>query len=175
MAEILRIGIISDTHGVVHPRIAEVFANVEHIVHAGDVGGEHVLRALRAIAPVTYVEGNNDEDATGESILRAELGGVRLLLTHILPRPHQPAKRVMESLRRTPADLVVFGHSHLPHHEVIDGVTYFNPASAGPRRFSYPTSAGIFERIGSGWSVEHVALDERSAEALREHMNQLSR
>ena len=175
MTEILRIGIISDTHGVVHPRIAEVFAGVDAIVHAGDVGGAHVLHALRAIAPVTYVDGNNDDGATGEAILRTDIGGVRILLTHILPRPHQPAKRVVQSLREQPADLVVFGHSHLPHHEVVDGVTYFNPASAGPRRFRYPTSAGILEKSGAQWQIAHIALDERSVDALREHMNQLSR
>lgn len=174
MAQILRIGIISDTHGVVHPRVAEVFANVEHIVHAGDVGGEHVLRALRAIAPVTHVVGNNDEGASGESITRTELGGVRILLTHILPRPRQLAKRVRESLRKQPADLVVFGHSHLPHREEIDGVTFFNPASAGPRRFHYPVSAGLLEVRGDDWNATHIALDERSVAALETTMNQLS-
>src|ERR1700754_4825643 len=61
MATILRIGLISDTHGLVHPRVPELFANVDHIIHAGDVGGAHVLAALRALAPVTYVDGNNDD------------------------------------------------------------------------------------------------------------------
>src|SRR5687768_13089438 len=73
MRGILRVGLISDTHGVVHPRVEELFANMDHIVHAGDVGGEHVLRALRGLAPLTYVDGNND-DATGEDILRFTLG-----------------------------------------------------------------------------------------------------
>jgi len=175
MPQILRIGIISDTHGLVHPRIADVFGKVDAIVHAGDVGGEHVLRELRALAPVTFVEGNNDADATGEEILRTTLGGVRILLTHILPRPHKLAPRDAASLRAEPADLVVFGHSHLPHNEVVDGVTYFNPASAGPRRFRYPVSAGLLEVRGGRWTVEHVALDERSVGALPETMNQLSR
>ena len=167
-----RIGVISDTHGVVHPGIAPLFASVDHIVHAGDIGGDHVIRALEELAPVTSVDGNND-DASGEEILRAEIGGLRFLLTHILPRPHAPARRVVESLRRKTADVVVFGHSHLPHNEIIEGVRYFNPASAGPRRFSLPVAAALFEKRGSGWSFVHVALDQRSVEALKETMNQL--
>ncbi len=167
-----RIGIISDTHGVVHPRIAEVFASVDAIVHAGDVGGEHVLDALRELAPVTFVEGNVD-DGMGDGIVRATIGGLRLLLTHVLPRPHAPATRIVRSLRRDPADLVVFGHSHLPHDEIVGGVHYFNPASAGPRRFDYPVSVGLIERNGKEWSAVHVALDERSVAALEKRMNQL--
>lgn len=173
MATILRIGLIADTHGVVHPRVPALFANVDHIIHAGDVGGAHVLHALRALAPVFYVDGNND-DATGEDVVRFEAGGLRVLLTHILPRPSKPAKRVLASLRKAPADLIVYGHSHLPHHEVRDGVTYFNPASAGPRRFDYPTSVGYLEKRGDEWSVAHVALDERSVEALARRMNQMA-
>lgn len=173
MAQILRIGLISDTHGVVHPRVPELFANVDHIIHAGDVGGPHVLEALRALAPLTYVDGNND-DATGEDVARFELGGIRVLLTHILPRPSRPAARVVQSLRKQPADLVVFGHSHLPNHQRLDGVTYFNPASAGPRRFDYPVSVGYLEKRGKAWSVTHVALDERSVEALKKRMNQMA-
>ena len=172
MAKILRIGLIADTHGVMHSRVSELFAGVDHIIHAGDVGGEHVLKALRALAPVTYVDGNNDA-ATGEDVLRFEIAGIRVLLTHILPRPSRPAVPVVQSLRDQPADLVVFGHSHLPHNERVGGVTYFNPASAGPRRFDYPTALGLLETRARGWRVRHVALDDRSVEALTKRMNQL--
>lgn len=171
---IQRIGVISDTHGVVHPAIAAAFANVDAIVHAGDIGGQHVLDALRAIAPITSVEGNNDEGATGEAIVRVTIGTLRILLTHILPRPSKPDKRVLASLRREPADVVIFGHSHLPHDEIVDGVRYFNPASSGPRRFDYPTSVGLFEYRDGAWSARHVALDERSEASLKTRMNQLA-
>lgn len=174
MNQVRRIGVVADTHGRVHPALATLFADVDHIVHAGDIGGAHVLDALRAVAPVTSVEGNNDA-ATGEEIVRAKLGTLRLLVTHILPRPHKLAPRVAESLRDEPADVVVFGHSHLPHNEVVDGVRYFNPASAGPRRFSYPVSAGLLEKRGREWHALHVGLDDRSVEALQKWMNQLSR
>lgn len=170
-----RIGVISDTHGVVHPAVPEVFKNVDHIIHAGDICGEHVLEALRKLAPVTSVEGNNDGLSTGEDILRFSLSGLRILLTHILPRPAKRDGRVVESLKNEPADVVFFGHSHLPHNEVLDGVRYFNPASSGPRRFNYPVSVGLFERTGKAWKSLHVALDERSVEALNKWMNQLSR
>jgi putative phosphoesterase len=171
VSKCMRIGIIADTHGVVHPRLADVFAGVDHIVHAGDIGGTHVLRALRAIAPVTSVEGNNDGDSTGEDVVRVTLGDLRILLTHILPRPHRMDARVRDSLRKSPADVVIFGHSHLPHDELAGGVRFFNPASAGPRRFDYPTAVGLFD----GERFTHIALDERSVEALKRRMNQLSR
>lgn len=167
-----RIGVIADTHGRLHERVADVFA-VDHILHAGDIGGAHILRALREIAPVTSVDGNND-DATGEEIKRVEAGGLRILLTHILPRPSKPAARVVASLRKQPADFVVFGHSHLPHHERIGDVVYFNPASAGPRRFDLPVAVGIIEKKGRDWRAFHVALDERSVEALKRRMNQMT-
>ena len=169
-----RIGVIADTHGLVDARVADVFARVDHILHAGDIGGEPVLAALRALAPVTSVDGNND-DATGEEIERIDVGGARVLLTHILPRPRKPASRVVASLTKAPADFVIFGHSHLPHHETLDGVVYFNPASAGPRRFDLPVSVGMIEKRGRGWHAYHIALDERSVEALTRRMNQLSR
>ena len=174
MAVISRIGVISDTHGVIHPAVGDLFAKVDHIVHAGDIGGAHVLQALRALAPVTSVDGNND-DASGEEIVRTKLGTLRILLTHILPRPHKLAARVVDSMRGQPADTVVFGHSHLPHNETLDGVRYFNPASSGPRRFNFPVSVGLFEKKGRDWNAMHVALDERSVEALKKWMNQLSR
>ena len=169
----MRIGVISDTHGVVHPRIADVFRGVDAIVHAGDIGGEHVLAALAAIAPVTSVEGNVD-DGSGTNIVRTTLGELRILLTHVLPRPRKPHAHVAASLVAEPADVVIFGHSHLPHDEIVGGVRYFNPASAGPRRFDYPTSVGIFERKRRTWNGWHVPLDERSIEALQKRMNQMS-
>jgi len=155
-----RIGVIADTHGLVRPNVADVFASVDHIVHAGDIGGEHVLRSLRAIAPVTFVEGNND-DASGEDIVRVTIGGLRILLTHILPKPQKPAPGVLASLGDEPADIVIFGHSHVQSNDRVDGVWYFNPASAGPRRFHLPVSVGLLEKRGRAWSARHVALIER--------------
>jgi len=165
----VRVGVIADTHGLLRPEVLDLFAGTDHIIHAGDVGGADVLHALRAIAPVTFVGGNNDDGSDGTGIVRVTLGGVRILLTHILPRPSKPRRHVMESLRRKPADAVIFGHSHLPHNETIGDVTFFNPASAGPRRFDYPVAAGLLE----DGTFRHVALDARSVTALTNRMNQL--
>jgi hypothetical protein len=99
----LRVGIISDTHGVLHARVPEVFAGVDHIIHAGDIGGEEILLALRRIAPVTHVEGNVD-DGSGYNVARVTLDDVRFLVTHILPRPSDPEAPVRKALnasRRT--------------------------------------------------------------------------
>jgi putative phosphoesterase len=167
LGSLTRVGIISDTHGVVHPRVAEVFAGVEAILHAGDIGGMQVIRELERIAPVVFIPGNID--GVDDAVRRVTIDGVRVLLTHILPRPRKPAKHIARSLREQPTDLVVFGHSHLPHDEVVDGVRFFNPASAGPRRFDYPVSVGLLEHA----VARHVALDGRSEAALAKRMNQL--
>jgi uncharacterized protein len=139
----LRIGVISDTHGLMRPEALAALQGVDAILHAGDIGGDHVIEALRAIAPVTFVRGNND-DSDGYDIVRATIGGLRILLTHIY-RPE---------LLQQEADVIVFGHSHRPHNEVIDGVLLFNPASAGPRRFKLPVMLGMIE----GKRAYHIDL-----------------
>ena len=122
------IGIISDTHGYIDPRLAAAFAGVDAIVHAGDIGGMHVLDALRAMAPVHAVYGNNDEkkDTLGLRLHEDfDLGGVRFHLVHQLPhaRP-EPGTQV-----------VVFGHSHRTLVEDREGVLYVNPGAAGRAGF----------------------------------------
>jgi putative phosphoesterase len=175
----MRIGVISDTHGVLHPKVFELFAGVDHILHAGDIGTEDILIELSALAPVTAVAGNVDGFSLGSAReeARVKLGDKRFYLTHILDRPGSPRTEVIRALRRSPAEFVIFGHSHLPHNEERDGVWFFNPASAGPRRFDYPCSVGIIEERGGVWSARHLGLDARSEQVLAsgKHMNQLSR
>jgi uncharacterized protein len=174
----VRIGVISDTHGLLRPEALSALRGVDHVLHGGDIGGEDVLSELQELAPVTAVAGNIDGFRCGDAgeTARVVLGGVRFFLTHILDRPHRPRPEVKAELRRDPADVVVFGHSHLPHDELIEGVRYFNPASAGPRRFDYPVSIGILEvQRGRVASSRFVALDVRSETALAKRMNQLSR
>jgi putative phosphoesterase len=164
----LRIGVIADTHGLLRPEVLDVFEGVTHILHAGDIGGDDVIASLREIAPVTFVRGNNDDD-DGYGVVTETIGGMRVLVTHILPRPRSLRAEVRRAL--SSVDVVVFGHSHLPHNEMIDGVRFFNPASAGPRRFDLPVAVGMIE----GGAAYHVALDSRSRGALKKRMNQLSR
>jgi uncharacterized protein len=201
----MRIGLISDTHGLLRPEVLDAFAHVDHILHAGDIGGERVLDALRDLAPVTAVFGNVDAEMeesgcdvaqtllsvppqkeparaqtrvsvphrSGYDIVRITIADLKILMTHILPRPSAPSKEVTASLEKDGADVVIFGHSHLPHDERVGGVWYLNPASAGPRRFDYPVSVAILERQRGGWIAWHIALDHRSVTAICDRMNQL--
>ena len=173
----MRVGIISDTHGKLHPAALELFAGVTHIIHAGDVGSPGILDALAAVAPLTAVAGNIDGFRCGDAgeEARVELGGLKIYVTHILDRPRGPRPEVRRALQGEPADLVVFGHSHLPHNEMVEGRWFFNPASAGPRRFDYPTSIGFLEKTDAGWRGWHQPLDARSEPALEKYMNHLSR
>jgi len=149
----MRIGVISDTHGLLRPEVFEAFARVDHILHAGDVGGEEVLERLRALAPVTACAGNNDGFRCGDAghKARVELAGTRFLVMHIRAEAE-------EELRRVPADVVVFGHSHTPLDEKRDAVWWFNPGSAGPRRFSLPVCVGLFEHVRGRWRARHLSL-----------------
>jgi len=173
----VRIGVISDTHGLLRPEVATAFAGVDHILHAGDIGDAGVLRDLEKIASVTAVAGNVDGFRCGKAreTARVVLGRVRFFLVHILDRPRRPRPEVTRDLARDPADVVVFGHSHLPHDETIEGVRYLNPASAGPRRFDLPISVALIDIAHAKVkSVRFVGLDARSEGALEVRMNQLS-
>ena len=171
----IRVGVISDTHGKLHPAVAEHFARVDHIIHAGDIGAEELLHQLAKMAPLTAVAGNIEDFRCGpaRSHARVTIDGLRFFVTHVLPRPSKLGADVQRALAKEPADVVVFGHSHLPHNEKRDGVWYFNPASAGARRFDYPVSIGMFEKRRATWTARHIALDDRSIGALDRHMNQM--
>lgn len=132
------VGVISDTHGLLRAEAIEAFGGVEHILHAGDVGAPEVLAALARIAPVTAIRGNVDIEPWARGVPEAELvelGGVAIYMLHDLGRldlkPEAAGIRV-----------VVYGHSHQPKMEEKNGVIYFNPGSAGPRRFKLPVSVG---------------------------------
>ena len=138
----MRIGIISDTHGYIDPRLAAAFDGVEAIVHAGDVGGMRALDVLRAMAPLHAVYGNNDETCSGGLglPLRADftLGGVRFHLVHQLPHATPlPATNV-----------VVFGHSHRTLIEHRDGVLHLNPGAAGRVGFHKLQPVAVMEVEG---------------------------
>jgi putative phosphoesterase len=132
------IGVISDTHGLLRPQAVAALQGSVLIIHAGDVGRPEILDELRRIAPVVTVRGNVDRDAWAERLPQSEIvehDGVRLYVLHIL-----------EDLDLDPPTAgfhaVITGHTHLPKMETKDGVLYFNPGSAGPRRFDHPVSLG---------------------------------
>lgn len=149
----MRIGVISDTHGLFRPEVREAFAGVDHILHSGDIGGVEVLEELRAIAPVTACAGNVDGFRCGDAgrTARIELGGKRFLLVHIRDEAEK-------ELRRAPADVVIFGHSHKPYDAREGAVWWFNPGSAGPRRFHLPICVGLLENAGGRWRSRHLGL-----------------
>ena len=129
-----RIGVISDTHGLVRPEALRALAGTELIVHAGDVGAPEVLDALRAVAPVVAVRGNNDRGRWARALAETEVvehAGRTLYVLHDL---HE----LDLDPRAAGFDAVIVGHSHQPRVELRDGVLYLNPGSAGPRRFRLP-------------------------------------
>ncbi len=128
------IGVISDTHGLMRPEALARLAGVEHILHAGDIGGPEVLAALAAIAPVTAIRGNNDRAAWARDIpetVVVEIAGRRIHMLH-------DRNDLAIDLRAENIAVVIAGHSHQPSQARADGVLYLNPGSAGPRRFKLP-------------------------------------
>lgn len=135
------VGVISDTHGLLRPEVLPALRGVAHILHAGDVGDAAILDALRAIAPVTAIRGNVDVSGTCSRLSETELvelGGVSIYMLHDLGALDLDPMAAGISV-------VVSGHSHKPRMERRKGVLYFNPGSAGPRRFSLPVSLGLLE------------------------------
>jgi uncharacterized protein len=152
------IGIISDTHGLLRPEVFQQFEGVELIVHAGDVGPPDLLDELGAIAPVKAVYGNTDRFPLLERLpdrLWLQLEEVRVFVTHIGGRPPVMRARYPEIAG---ANLVVFGHSHRPLLAEDNGVSFFNPGAAGPRRFSLPVTLGLVEIQGAALRARVVEL-----------------
>jgi len=150
----LRIGLISDTHDLLRPEARDFLAGSDHIVHAGDVCGPAVLDALRQIAPLSAVRGNNDRGAWAQALpvsLHVVLGGVHLHVVHDLADLDiDPAAAGVRA--------VVSGHSHRPAVTERGGVLYVNPGSAGPRRFKLPISLGELRIEGAAMSARLVEL-----------------
>jgi putative phosphoesterase len=138
MRPALRVGLISDTHGLLRPEALEFLAGADHIVHGGDIGGPEILERLAGIAPLTVVRGNNDTAAWARTIpetARLDLGGVDIYAIHDL-------KRLDIDPAAARVRVVVSGHSHKPGCSERGGVLYVNPGSAGRRRFSLPIAVG---------------------------------
>jgi len=132
------IGVISDTHGLLRPEALEALRGSDQIIHAGDVGSPEILDKLSAIAPVTAVRGNIDKAPWCRKLPDTqvlELGGVSIYVLHDLAQLDLKPKAAGFAA-------VISGHSHIPKQETRDGVLYFNPGSAGARRFKLPVSLG---------------------------------
>jgi putative phosphoesterase len=137
------IGVVSDTHNYLDPRVLDLFQGVDHILHGGDIGLPWVILELQGIAPVTAVMGNTDEAAFHYRETEVvELVARKFLLHHIV-NPRSLEEIVASRIRRERPDVVVFGHTHKPFNEVIAGTHYFNPGYAGKSRFGMERSVAI--------------------------------
>ena len=132
------IGVISDTHGLLRPAALGALRGAKHIIHAGDVGTPEILEQLAAIAPLTAVRGNVDKGAWARKLPETEaveIAGISIYVLHDIAQLDLKPKSAG-------FDVVIYGHSHVPKQETRDRVLYFNPGSAGPRRFRLPVTVG---------------------------------
>ncbi len=145
----MRVGLVSDSHGLVDPKLPSLLARCDAIVHAGDIVKPAVLAQLSAIAPVTAVRGNNDEGVPALAQLPEtalfEVGALTALVVHDLGSRERPAPPARAILARRHPEIVVHGHSHRPGAALLGRTLFVNPGSAGPRRFSLPRTAAILE------------------------------
>ncbi len=140
----MRIGLIADTHDHFEPRLRSVFAGVDHILHAGDVGETALLRQLEAIAPVTAVLGNTDLLPTLRPLEVVVLGQRKFLLYHIV-QPQALSESLQRHLADEAPDAVVYGHSHRPFCGTVGPTLFINPGYAGRARFALPRSVAILD------------------------------
>jgi putative phosphoesterase len=150
------VGVISDTHGLLRPQALELLRGSEHIIHAGDIGAPEIIPALEQIAPVTAIRGNIDVQPWAQRFPAsgaAELRGLLIYVIHDLNDLDLNPKAAEFAA-------VISGHSHKPKQETRDGVLYFNPGSAGPRRFNLPISVGRLEITSSRIvaTVQEIAI-----------------
>lgn len=157
----LRVGLVSDSHGLADPKLPALFAGCALVLHAGDAVRMAVIPPLEAVAPVRAVRGNNDSDPVFDpwpETALVPLGALTALLVHDLgprERPHPPLRKLIARAR---PQLVVHGHSHRPGAALVDGVLFVNPGSAGPRRFSLPRTAAVLALDGARAAVAFFDL-----------------
>lgn len=150
----MRVGVLSDTHGLLRPEVLAALDGVDHLLHAGDVGDASILETLRSLAPLTAIRGNIDRSGACAALPATEavkLAGHLLYLVHALPDL---------DLKPEAAGIaaVIYGHSHKPSLEHRNGVLYLNPGSAGPRRFKLPVSVAILDLSPAKLEARTVTL-----------------
>jgi len=150
-----KIGVISDTHGLVRESALRALQGADLIIHAGDVGGPHVLEQLQEIAEVVAVRGNNDIMGWAKELPKSqyiEFAGLNIYVLHnidLLDLDPEAAD----------IDVVIFGHTHQPFKKTDQGILYLNPGSAGPRRFNYPLSVAVISIKDGQTDTEFINLD----------------
>jgi len=152
----VRIGVISDTHNLVRSEVFSVFEGVDLIAHAGDIGDQDVLIELESLAPVKAVLGNNDWGLPSKykEQLSFKLYEKNILIKHIvkdIPAPHEEDNVKIQNI-------VIFGHSHKPLSQRVGKTLYFNPGSAGPKRFDLPITVGLLQLCDETVKTEIIPL-----------------
>jgi hypothetical protein len=153
----MKIGVISDTHGWLDPRVEKLFAGVAHILHAGDIGDAMIEMELKFIAPVTAVLGNTDLGLTFKETEVVTLADKTFLVHHIV-NPRALAETVEARIKRERPDMVVFGHTHKKFCETVDGVLFFNPGYAGKPKLGTERSVAILHCDEKGIHPEFIPL-----------------
>jgi uncharacterized protein len=154
-----RVGLISDTHGLLRPEALTFLRGSDRIVHAGDVGDAKLLEQLEGLAPVTVVRGNNDKGDWADALAETEVLRVDDVLIYVL---HDLAELDLDPVAAG-FRVVVSGHSHSPSIEERDGVLYVNPGSSGPRRFKLPIAVAELQILGESVTARSVALEAAPA------------
>lgn len=147
------IGVISDTHGLLRPEALQALQGSEHIIHAGDIGALEIIPAPEKIAPVTAIRGNVDREPWTHRFPETEvveLAGLHIYILH--------DANALDLNPKAGFAAVISGHSHQPKQEIRDGVLYFNPGSAGPRRFNLPVTVGKLEILDGRISGNIIKL-----------------
>lgn len=153
----MKIGLISDTHGFLDPRIPRIFKGVDYILHGGDVGYSSILHELEDVAPVTAVLGNTD---SGLDLRETEVLTLddRVYLLHHIVEMVRPGEEWQRRLERVRPDVVVFGHTHKPLEQRVGSTLFLNPGYAGRQRFDLPRSVALLHSDASGLRAEFIAL-----------------
>ena len=153
----MKIGVISDTHGFLDPQVEKLFAGVNHILHAGDIGFASIIVELSLIAPVTAVLGNTDNNIGYRLIESVELEQRKFLVHHIV-NPWAWSETVETHIVREKPAAVVFGHTHKPFAETIDNVLFFNPGYSGKPKLGTQRSVAILHCDAQGIRHEFIPL-----------------
>ena len=153
----MKIGVISDTHNYLDPKVLQLLKGVEHILHGGDIGEAWLIRELENIAPVTAVSGNCDSDASYKETQVVELASRKFIVHHIVD-VRAPAEGIKRRIEIESPHVVVFGHTHKPFQQSIGNTLYFNPGYAGKPRFNLARSVAILHCDTNGIRPEFLEL-----------------
>jgi uncharacterized protein len=164
MRAIQKVGVISDTHGLLRPEALRALQGSELIIHAGDVGDPKILRELRRLAPVVAVRGNVDTGTWSADLPETAVAEVGSALIYVLHNIKALDDFVLRRHRTLAPAMVVSGHTHKPLQEERDGTIYLNPGSAGPRRFNLPVTLARVDAARQPWRIEFVELVPSRAE-----------